>query len=441
VLRTLAKLAAVCTAACALLVPGTSFAQPHQEGVAAGRAANPVARNSINAASARGLVPGYTTSPPETSLYRQPNLASQGNARLALCATLADDPSCQAQRGAATSAATPRPTLGSDDTAVAGAAAISRSPSSVLDSIASYYRGCTTANCPSTVFCLEGSCFDIGSPPDADFARSMSMLEATREAGVYLDVERMRVFNGESNRCRDRLLSNCCDTDSSGAGMTNQSLFGTGSRLVYDILMNAGNREFVMQGMSALLTGAGFSGSFTSYGVTVAANGTALPAGSVSLFAGESVIVAFYPWTLAIAVIMQVVMSATSCDEEEGRLAMKEGARLCHTVGTYCSSCIRVFGSCVSCITHTTRKCCFNSVLARIVNEQGRVQIDRSWGSARRPDCAGFTIAELQSLDFAAMDLSEFYASLVPMLPDVRALQSQSGTRIPACYYGQGRCQ
>jgi conjugal transfer mating pair stabilization protein TraN len=291
------------------------------------------------------------------------------------------------------------------------------------------------------VFCLQGNCYDISHANDADFARSMSMLEAAREAGVYLDTDRMQVFKGEDNRCRDRLLRNCCYADNAGAGMTNQSLFGTGSRLVYDVLMNAENRQFIYQGMSALLMGGGFSGTFTTYGVTVAVNGAALPAGSVAVYSGQSLVVAFDPWSLVIAVIIYVVMSASSCDEEEGKLAMKEGAGLCHAVGTYCSSCIRVFGSCVSCITHTTRKCCFNSMLARIVNEQGRSQVGKGWGSAQNPDCSGFTVAQLQSLDFAAMDLSEFYASLVPTLPDVATLQGQSSGRIPTCYYGQGRCQ
>ena len=74
-----------------------------------------------------------------------------------------------------------------------------------------------------------------------------------------------------------------------------------------------------------------------------------LPGSSV-LYAGESVVVAFDPWSLVIAIVIYVVMSAISCDEEEGKLAMKEGARLCHTVGTYCSSRIRILGKCVSCI-------------------------------------------------------------------------------------------
>ncbi|CAM3345948.1 type-F conjugative transfer system mating-pair stabilization protein TraN [Paracidovorax anthurii] len=296
-------------------------------------------------------------------------------------------------------------------------------------------------NCPADVFCIAGSCFNTTYTNDADFARSMSFLEAAREAGVYLDTDHLQVFKGEANRCRDRLLANCCRSDPAGSGMSNQSLFGVGSRLVFDALMNSGNREFLYQGMQALLMGGGFSGSFTSYGVTVAVNGTALPAGSAVLYSGESLVVAFDPWSLAIAIVIYIVMSAMSCDEEEGKLAMKEGARLCHSVGTYCSSCIRVLGRCVSCITHTTGKCCFNSVLARVINEQGRMQVGKGWGTAQAPDCSGFTIAQLQSLDFARMDLTEFYASIVPRMPDAGAMQGDAAGRAANCYYGEGRCQ
>jgi conjugal transfer mating pair stabilization protein TraN len=301
-------------------------------------------------------------------------------------------------------------------------------------------------NCPTNVFCLGTSCFNTAYTNDADFARTMSMLEATREAGVYIDSDRMQVFKGEANSCRDRLLTNCCNSDASGRGMTNQSVFGAGSRLVYDILMNSENRQFVYQGLSALLTGAGFSGSFTSYGVTIAVNGTALPAGSTVLYssstvAGEGFVIAVDPWTLVIAAVIYIVLSLTSCNENEAFLALKEGAGLCHSIGSYCSSCIRILGSCVSCIEHTTGKCCFNSMLARIVNEQGRGQIAKGWGSAQSPDCSGFTIAQLQSLDFARMDLSEFYASLVAKSPNLAVIQNNNGARVPNCYFGQGKCQ
>lgn len=765
------------TAACVLLTQSSARADPHAEGVVAGQAANPFARANVNPASAATVVPGYTTAPPESALYRQPNLRSRAAARLAACASAPNDPICQAQRGALASANTPRAPVGAYDPAVTGANALIRSPSTVLEDLASFYAGCTTStaavpagvqarsclrhvgvgefpmrrdlavqvelvpsctagdwfahgrvdrnasdymvadaqcriradglqrfrfyaaggrggcigwqeadlpstmtteprfvtdlsphwsgscwspfkvvlmpgsgcasgncsyqfqfgtpvyacpagtvrgdllsgywvgdspapgpadqcfaltppdpdlgcppgaarvfddagvqcatptsggtlvgasgwtmpmsfqlptmiqhetdvwddrnatlaaggrctavspercvdgpstkiingrpvtrdcwsyestatcsgtagqsdcapfaaqgctlatstcrrlspvtgscelfedtyscpapghtttsvsNCPSNVFCLQGNCFDISRSSDSDFGRSMSMLEAAREAGVYLDTSQMQVFKGEENRCRDRLLNNCCYADAAGSGMTNQSLFGVGTRLVYDVLTNAANQQFIYQGISALLLGGGFSGTFTTYGVTVAVNGAALPAGSSVLFAGNSMVISFDPWSLAIAVVIYIALSMATCNEEEGKLAMKEGARLCHSVGTWCSTCLMVLGACVTCTEHTTSKCCFNSTLARIVNEQGRAQIGKSWGASQSPDCSGFTVAQLQSLNFAAMDLSEFYASLVPTLPNVGALQGGSAARLPTCYYGQGRCQ
>jgi conjugal transfer mating pair stabilization protein TraN len=80
-------------------------------------------------------------------------------------------------------------------------------------------------------------------------------------------------------------------------------------------------------------------------------------------------------------------------------------------------------------------------MLARIVNEQGRVAGRQGLGSGEKSRLLGFTIAQLQSLDFAAMDLTEFYASLVPTLPNVATLQGSNAARLPTCYYGQGRCQ
>ena len=570
-----------------------AFAQSaHDEGVAAGNAANPVIRGLVTTPSATAVVPGYTTTPPETAYAKKASFGADIDAKLAACTSTPNDPTCEALRNAIASANTPRPALGPGDPAVLAARRIAQNPSTDLGSLAAYYSGCATTDavsppstftrqcaryvgigshmcsdrltvaidrsatpvtaldtwnnqcptlasgsrcsvtsarrcvdgpstkvidgvpvtracweyqsnlscagsttadqcaplvaagctplasscvrtdpttglcevfdeqyrcavpgetttiathCPTDVFCLGASCFNIRSANDADFGRTMTLLEAAREAGVYLDKDRMEVFAGESDRCRDKLLKNCCYTNGAGASMTNQGVFGIGTKLVYDLLTNAQNREFVKSGMSALLTGGSFTGTFTSYGFTVALHGTALPAGSTALYAtttstGTSVVVAFDPWSLVIVIIIYVVMSMMSCNEGESRLALKEGAKLCRTIGTYCSSCIRVLGKCISCIERTTSKCCFNSVLARLVNEQGRLQVGKGWGGSRNPDCSGFTVAQLQSLDFAAMDLSEFYASIVPESPHLGTLQTHNASRIPNCYFGQGKC-
>ena len=138
------KFVVTISATCFLGAQPALAASPHAEGIAAGQTANPMARSSVNTTSATAVVPGYTTTPPERSYYRQPNLPAQGNARLSACAAQPNDPVCQAQLGAQTSANTPRPAVSPDDPAVAAARAIGRSPSTELGSLAAYYSGCMT---------------------------------------------------------------------------------------------------------------------------------------------------------------------------------------------------------------------------------------------------------------------------------------------------------
>ena len=51
--------------------------------------------------------------------------------------------------------------------------------------------------------------------------------------------------------------------------------------------------------------------------------------------------------------------------------------------------------------------CCFPTKLARVIHEEGRKQLKIKWGSAEKPKCRGFTLEELQRIDFSKIDLSE----------------------------------
>lgn len=93
------------------------------------------------------------------------------------------------------------------------------------------------------------------------------------------------------------------------------------------------------------------------------------------------------------------------CNTEEQRLALSRKGGLCHYIGSYCSN-RNLFG----CTSRKETYCCFKSKLARIIHEQGRVQLGIGWGSAQNPNCDGITIEQLQSLDFSQIDFSEFYA-------------------------------
>ncbi|MES2260624.1 MAG: conjugal transfer protein TraN [Pseudomonadota bacterium] len=425
----------------ALLTGQVRTALAQSDDLAAARAANAIARGAVNATSASGVVPGYGTAAPQSVLYGQTNLGAQAQIVLSTCALQPDPAACEAARHAVVSAGTPRPTVSPIDPQVAGAAAVARAPLAAEAVLAGLYAGCPGPGpCAPNTFCVGAQCFDMAQVNDPDFAQAMSYLEAVREAGVYMDPANMQVFAGEDNRCRQRLLVNCCKTNGAGAGYNNGSLLGTGSRLVFDLLMNSDNRSFIAAGIKSMLTSYGFSGTFTTYGVTVAINGVALPAGSVTIATGSNFVVAFDPWSLVIMVIFMIVTAMLSCSMGEEQLAMKEGAHLCRSVGTWCSQCIRVLGKCVSCIEHTTSKCCFNSVLARVINEQGRAQLGMGWGQAQNPTCGGFSIGQLQALDFSRMDLSEFYASIAPTLPNVQALKGAAAVKATQCYAGSGKC-
>jgi len=98
-------------------------------------------------------------------------------------------------------------------------------------------------------------------------------------------------------------------------------------------------------------------------------------------------------------------LSLAQCSEQELLLGQKREAGQCHYIGSYCSN-----KSFFGCLARKNTYCCFNSKLGRIIQEQGRAQLGIGWGSAKNPECRGFTPQELTSIDFANIDFTEFYA-------------------------------
>lgn len=287
----------------------------------------------------------------------------------------------------------------------------------------------TITNCGTQSFCISGKCFDTGYSPDADFAKTVAVLEAQREAGRYLDPATMQVFRGYDNRCRRKLfgLVNCCKgggTDGSlfsnlnlilGAG--GHAMGAVGSTYTYDAL-------FVSDAPQAVL--AGFESLFGVGGGSSALAGLLAGDLSVELFV-EALVPG--PWSIAILAIQ--LSGLLSCEESEQILVMKRDTRLCTGIGSYCSSRIPIIRVCIE---TTESYCCFNSRLARIINEQGRAQIGRNWGFPQIPDCSGFTLAQLQALDFSRMNLSEFYAEIAPTLPDSGVIRERAQQKIESYF-------
>lgn len=98
----------------------------------------------------------------------------------------------------------------------------------------------------------------------------------------------------------------------------------------------------------------------------------------------------------------------SSCKKEEKALNKKRKVGLCHKIGTYCAK--KVLGQCVK---KKTTFCCFNSKLLKVLHEQGRLQINLGWGKPKKPLCRGFTIEEIQRIDFSKLDLREVFEDLM----------------------------
>lgn len=120
-----------------------------------------------------------------------------------------------------------------------------------------------------------------------------------------------------------------------------------------------------------------------------------------------------------------------SCNKDEFQEAKLQHGKMCHIVGTYCSS--KFLGWC---LVSKQTSCCFNSMLARIFHEQGRPQLksfgEPLFGYPKSPRCRGFLQDEFQNLDFGQMDLSEYVekisADAETLKGDIGAYMESVGT-------------
>ncbi len=123
-----------------------------------------------------------------------------------------------------------------------------------------------------------------------------------------------------------------------------------------------------------------------------------------------------------------------NCSTAERELAQERQDGNTRYLGQFCTR--RILGICV---TRERAWCVFGSKLGRIFQEQGRAQLGVGWGS-----CRGLTVAEIEGIDFDALDLGEFTADLLDggkepsvSLPDAGGTQTLMRDRVRT-FYGRG---
>jgi len=102
------------------------------------------------------------------------------------------------------------------------------------------------------------------------------------------------------------------------------------------------------------------------------------------------------------------------CGEEAKNLVKKRLHKKCVEVGKFCSKKIRPFG----CTTRKTTFCCYDSILAKIINQEAKRQLGIGNGTPQSPNCGGLTLEALEKVDLSKTDFGEFYREIV--VPNIK---------------------
>lgn len=285
------------------------------------------------------------------------------------------------------------------------------------------------------------------APPNnnTSFATAAVAMEIARETQVYGKGGETSVFKGEPESCTKGYfgLKNCCKGTPgaksnrsflttlagsavwSGVKYAGQNAIDYASPYVFDAMYSSGlfsdGLMTSIESAGNVLTGdAGeaIATNFASNGVSIGAYGftygtgtfdaaSALP-GTMDMSSGLGMgvgdgFVTFNPYVFAAMLVIQYLQSVTACTQDEMMFEMHKGANLVVYLKEECSS--KILGACVE---HKESYCSFNSVLAKLINVQGKAQLGLNFA-----DCSGLTVSQVSSLNFSNIDLSEFTGQIL----------------------------
>lgn len=257
--------------------------------------------------------------------------------------------------------------------------------------------------------CTKNSCFDISASGVQETVKvdtSMYTNDGPRDVNGVCEGQ-TRIFSGRPMTCRlpgaSSAWKNCC-TNNKG-------------KVYHDSQGNVVESALTNKAITATAAAAWAAGSTYAAAVSSGASGAqAAEAGGQAFM--ESMQGAFDPTSLVVALVIALVMEwlANACDQGSLETAALRASGYCIRIGTICTH--RFLGSCTQ---KEEVNCCYNSMLARIVNEQGLPQLvgyepieeqELSSGTLAKLDCGGFTPEQFQSLDFQGMDFSEYHEEI-----------------------------
>jgi conjugal transfer mating pair stabilization protein TraN len=157
------------------------------------------------------------------------------------------------------------------------------------------------------------------------------------------------------------------------------------------------------------LFSAGGQAAFDSAGnMTSAAQSGGVQMGGGAAYAGQMLSTLMTAYTIVMIVVM-IIQMIHSCEQPEYELAAKKQLKVCKDLGTFCAKRSPVSGLC---LIRKESYCCYNSPLARILNEQIKPQLGMGFGTPEIPECSGIKVADLNRVDWNRVNLDEWIAIL-----------------------------
>jgi len=254
-------------------------------------------------------------------------------------------------------------------------------------------------------------CTDTSYPANGDF----SSAAAAMEGDVTLSRDReaaAQIFPGDQSWCTQNLINDCCSEGGEAAGnlrtiitMARTTLTAASTAVgAYYLYTDFEYFQLVTQNsgiFSAATNLTDIVGDFIE-SIIQDALSEALGEEMAAYMAGYVV-----PGLQVIMAVWMVIQMLTACSASSLDTATKIDLKLCHEVGDWCSVSLLLF-----CAETTVGYCCFHTVLARIIQEQGRDQLGLGWGGPKQPNCGGLSVEQLSRIDFSKVDLSEYIADL-----------------------------
>jgi conjugal transfer mating pair stabilization protein TraN len=100
---------------------------------------------------------------------------------------------------------------------------------------------------------------------------------------------------------------------------------------------------------------------------------------------------------------MMLIQIIWACEQSEFEFMVQRKLKNCHYIGSYCKT--KVLGVCIE---RREAGCCFTSPLSRIIQEQVRPQLGKTWGTAQQPTCEGLRVDEIGKIDWSMVNLDEW---------------------------------